>query len=102
MQFDRPVNGFIYKVYMDEPNLKEYESNFEDSYNLLMRERDQYCDYLGARKRNLSWKDTAILLNKEEANTEIRKNLIRQGYEGFFIRNTKLQNGAHSPTQNVL
>nr|WP_256235572.1 hypothetical protein [Bacillus sp. EB600] len=93
VQLDRPVKGFIYKVYMDEPNLKEYESKSEDPYDLFMRERDKYCDYLGGRKRNLTWKDKAILLNKEEANAEFRKNLISQGYEGFLIRNTRLQNG---------
>lgn len=92
VQVDRPVNGFIYKVYIDEPNLKEYQSNAEDSYDLFMRERDKYCDYLGANKRNLTWKDKAILLNKEEANAEFRKNLMSQGYEGFLIRNTKQHN----------
>jgi hypothetical protein len=93
VQSDRPVSGFIYKVYIDEPNLKEYESNTEDSYDLFMRERDKYCVYLGAKKRNLTWKDKAILLNKEEANAEFRKNLISQGYEGFLIRNIKLHSG---------
>jgi ADP-Ribosyltransferase in polyvalent proteins len=93
VQFDRPVSGFIYKVYIDEPNLKEYESNSEDSYDLFMRERDKYCDYFGAKKRKPIWKDKAILLNKEEANAEFRKNLISQGYEGFLIRNTKLHIG---------
>lgn len=94
VQIERPVNGFIYKVYLDEPNLKEYESNSEDSFDLFMRERDQYCDYLGGEKRNLTWKDHAILLNKQEANREFRTHLERQGYEGCFIRNTKqLQNG---------
>ncbi len=87
VQLVRPVNGFIYKVYMDEPNLKEYKSNSEDSFDLFMRERDKYCDYLGARKRNLTWKDKAILLNKEEANAEFRKNLISSGIRRFF--NTK-------------
>jgi hypothetical protein len=93
VQSDRPVSGFIYKVYIDEPNLKEYDSNTEDSYDLFMRERDKYCVYLRAKKRNLTWKDKAILLNKEEANAEFRKNLISQGYEGFLIRNTKLHSG---------
>ncbi len=93
LQFDRPVSGFIYKVYIDEPNLKEYESNSEDSYELFMRELDKYCDYLGAKKQNLTWKDKAILLNKEEVNAEFRKNLISQRYEGFIIRNTKLYSG---------
>ncbi|NHM31974.1 hypothetical protein [Neobacillus terrae] len=87
VQFDREVRGFIYKVYMDEPNLKEYHSDYEDTYDLFMKERDKYCDYLGAKK---TWKDKAILLNKEEANTEFRKYLIRQGYEGLVVRNTKL------------
>lgn len=90
VQVDRPVRGFIYKVYMDEPNLKEYESNSEDSYDLFMRERDKYCDYFGVKEQNLTWKDNAILLNKEEANTAYCKNLIKQGFEGLVIRNTKL------------
>lgn len=93
VQIDRPANGFIYKVYIDEPNLKEYQSDSEDSYDLFMNERDKYCDYLVAKKRKPIWKDKAILLNKEEANAEFRKDLIRQGYEGFVVRNTKQQNG---------
>jgi hypothetical protein len=79
--------------YLYEPNLKEYDSYSEDSYNLFMTERDQYCDHFGAKKRNLSWKDHAILLNKEEANATFRKNLMRKGYEGLVIRNTKLHSG---------
>jgi hypothetical protein len=93
VQIERPVNGFIYKVFLDEPNLKKYESNSEDAFDLFMNDRDKYCDYLGGKKRNLTWKDHAILLNKEEANRDFRDHLIRQGYEGCFIRNTKqLQN----------
>lgn len=91
VQMDRLVNGFIYKVYIDEPNLKVYESNAEDPFDLFMRERDKYCDYLGGRKkRNPTWKDQVILLNKEKANEDFRNHLIRQGYEGCLIRNTKL------------
>lgn len=93
VQLNRPVRGFIYKVYIDEPNLKEYQSNSEDSYDLFMRDRDQFCDYLGAQKRNLTWKDKAILLNKEEANAEFRKHLISHGYEGFLLRDTKQVSG---------
>ncbi len=55
-----------------------------------MEERDKYCDYLGAKKRNITWKDNALLLNKVEANTAFRRSLIHQGYEGINIRNTKL------------
>ena len=93
VQSNRPVSGFIYQVYIDEPNLKKYESHTEDSYDLFMRERDKYCVYFGEKKGNLTWKDKAILLNKEEANAEFRKNLISQGYEGFLIRNTRLHSG---------
>jgi hypothetical protein len=92
IQYERPVSGYIYKVYIDEPNLKIYESTNEESYDLFMRERDVYCDYLGAKKRNVTWKDNAILLNKEEANTEFRKSLIKQGYEGLLIRKTLIHN----------
>ncbi|TDL74562.1 hypothetical protein E2R56_10345 [Rhodococcus qingshengii] len=92
IQFERPVIGNIYKVYIDEPNLKIYESNTEESYDMFMRERDVYCDYLGAKKRNVTWKDGSILLNKEEANTEFRKSLIKQGYEGLLIRNALIHN----------
>lgn len=91
VQFDKSISGFIYKVYMDEPNLKEYESYSEDSYHLFMTERDQYCDYFGAKKS--SWKDQSILLNKEKANTAFRNNLMKKGYEGMVIRNTKLHSG---------
>ncbi|WP_078549167.1 hypothetical protein [Litchfieldia alkalitelluris] len=87
VECDKEVNGFIYKVYMDDPNLKEYQS-----YDLFMSERDNYCDYFGAKNKSLTWKDQAILLNKEEANSKLRKNLIKQGYEGFVIRNTKQDN----------
>jgi hypothetical protein len=89
IQFERPVYGFIYKVYMDEPYLKVFESHTGDSYDLFMQERDKYCDYLGAKKNNLTWKDKAILLNEEEANAKFRKNLIKQSYEGFIIKNTE-------------
>lgn len=85
VQIEKPVRGFIYRVFIDEPNLKEYES-----YDLFMSERDIYCDYLATPKRNPTWKDQAILLNKEEANTNLRKKLIKQGYEGLVIRNTTL------------
>ncbi len=85
VQVERPVRGFIYKVYMDDPNLKEYESNSEDSYDLFMWERDKYCDYFGVEKQKLTWKDEATLLNKEEANTAYRKNLIKQGFEGLVL-----------------
>nr|WP_263327340.1 hypothetical protein [Neobacillus sp. Marseille-Q6967] len=90
VQINRPVMGYIYKVYIDEPNLKVYESESEDSYDLFMKERDKYCDYLEGKKRNPTWKDGAILLNREEANAEFRKNLIRHGYDGFLLRNTKI------------
>lgn len=93
VQFDRQVSGFIYKVYIAEPKLREYQSNTMDSYELFMKDRDIYCDYLGDKKRDLTWKDKAVLLNKEEANTEFRKNLLDQGYDGFLIRNTKLHSG---------
>lgn len=93
VEYERPVRGFIYKIYIDDPNLKEYDSASEDSYELFMRERDPFCDYFSLDQTNLSWKDQAILLNKEEANAKFRKKLMNQGYEGFVIRNTKLANG---------
>jgi hypothetical protein len=92
IQYERPISGFIYKVYIDEPNLKIYESNTEESFDLFMRERDVYCDYLGAKKKIVTWKDGAILLNKEEANTEFRRSLIKQGYEGLSIRQAMIHN----------
>lgn len=94
VQFDRPVSGYIYKVYIGDPNLKEYHSDSQDSFELFMRERDNYCDYLGSKKRNPIWnKDQAILLNKEEANAEFCKHLINQGYEGILIKKTMLDSG---------
>lgn len=93
IQIDRPVIGFIYKVYINDPYLKIYESNTVDTYDLFMEDRDKYCDYFSAKKRNLTWKDNAILLNKEEANQKFRNNLISHGYEGFLIRNCNLQVG---------
>ncbi len=93
IQIDRPVVGFIYKVYIDEPQLKIYESNSVDAYDLFMTDRDKYCDYFSAKKGMVTWKDQAILLNKEEANAKFRNHLISHGYEGFLIRNCKLQMG---------
>jgi hypothetical protein len=88
VQIDRPITGYVYKVYIDEPTLKKYEANTEEtSYELFMEERDKFCDYLGAQKRKPSWRDKAILLNKDEANLKIRKNLLKQGYSGFVIQN---------------
>ncbi|WHY02806.1 hypothetical protein [Neobacillus sp. DY30] len=92
VQYQRPVSGFIYKVYIDEPNLKIYESATEESFDLFMRDRDLYCDYLGSKKRNITWKNNAILLNKEEANTKFRESLVKQGYEGLVIRSTRIHN----------
>lgn len=85
VQMEKPVQGFIYRVYMDEPNLKEYEN-----YELFMIDRDKYCDYLATKNRNPTWRDQAILLNKEEANAAFRQNLQKQGYEGFLIHNTSM------------
>jgi hypothetical protein len=92
IQYEKPVSGYIYKVYIDEPNLKIYDSSAEESYDLFMRERDLFCEYLGAKKRNITWKDGAILLNKEEANTAFRKSLMKQGYEGLLIKKTLIHN----------
>ncbi|MBP3953640.1 hypothetical protein [Bacillus suaedae] len=93
IQIDQPVTGFIYKLFLDEPNLKIYDSNTMDSFDLFMNDRDKYCEYIRARKRNFTWKDDATLLNMEEANENFRNNLISQGYEGFVIQNYKLKNG---------
>jgi hypothetical protein len=87
VQFDKPVRGFIYRVFIDEPKLKEYES-----YELFMLDRDLYCDYFGKKKKNLTWKDQVTLLNKEESNTKFRKNLLKLGYEGFSVGNTPFLN----------
>ncbi|MBM7652846.1 hypothetical protein [Neobacillus cucumis] len=85
VQMEKPVQGFIYRVYMDEQNLKKYAN-----YELFMIDRDKYCDYLATKKKNPTWKDQAILLNKEEANAAFRQNLQKQGYEGFLIHNTSM------------
>ncbi|MEH7119484.1 hypothetical protein V7128_19010 [Neobacillus vireti] len=86
VQFEKPVSGFIYKVFIDDPNLMEFAS-----YEMFMEVRDQYCDYFGTGKRNLTWKDQATLLNKEEANSLFRKNLIKKGSDGLVIRNMILK-----------
>ncbi|KHF41512.1 hypothetical protein [Halalkalibacter okhensis] len=62
IQVEKRVTGFIYKLFIDEPN-------------------------------HFTWKDEAILLNMEEANEKFRNSLIGQGYEGFVIRDCKLQDG---------
>jgi hypothetical protein len=84
VQYDKPVQGYVYKVYVGEPHIKDFES-----YNLFMEERDKYCDYLG-KKRNITWLDKAILLNKEEANKALRQKLINHAYASFVIRNMNL------------
>lgn len=88
VQYDKLLRGFVYKVYMDEPSLKEY-----DSYELFMNERDPFCDYASAKKRHLTWKDKAILLNKDEANAEFRKSLTKQGFDGIIIRKMTIKTG---------
>lgn len=85
VQFERAVSGFIYKVYIDEPNLKEY-----NSFDLFMKERDSYCEYFAAGKKNPTWKDKVTLLNKDEANTAFQKNLKKQGLDGLVVRDAKL------------
>lgn len=92
IQVDQPVIGFIYKIFLDEPHLKIYNSHTVSPYELFMNDRDNYCEYIHARKSNFTWKDEAILLNMEEANENFRNSLIREGYEGFVIKNGKAQN----------
>ncbi|MGM0904453.1 MAG: hypothetical protein ACQEXB_25560 [Bacillota bacterium] len=90
VQIDRSLTGYVYKVYIDDPTLMKYEASSEKhSYEVFMDDRDVFCDYLGAQKRKLTWRDKAILLNKEEANLRFRKHLIKQGYDGFVIQNKK-------------
>lgn len=90
VQIDKSVTGYVYKVYIDAPTLKKYEASSEKhSYEVFMEERDVFCDYLGTKKRKLTWRDKVILLNKEEANLRFRKHLIKQGYAGFVIQKTK-------------
>ncbi|MCM3708404.1 MULTISPECIES: hypothetical protein [Cytobacillus] len=88
VQYDKAICGFIYKVYIDEPSIKEYES-----YELFMDERDPYCDYASAKKGPLTWKDKAILLNKDEANADFRKNIMKQGFDGILIREMVIETG---------
>ncbi|KON88176.1 hypothetical protein AF332_16095 [Sporosarcina globispora] len=88
VQYDKQVRGFVYKIYIDEPILKEF-----DSYEHFMNERDPYCDYASTKKRHLTWKDKAILLNKDEANAEFRKSLTKQGYHGIVIRKMAMETG---------
>jgi len=88
VQIEKTVTGYIYKVFIDEPTLKEYEANRgQNSYELFLEERDVFCDYLGSQKRKQTWRDKAILLNKEEANHKFRQHLLKQGYDGFKIQN---------------
>ncbi|WP_264737553.1 hypothetical protein [Cytobacillus firmus] len=88
VEYDKSVLGFIYKVYIDEPILKDY-----DSFEHFMNERDTYCDYASTKKRHPTWKDKAILLNKDEANAEFRKSLTKQGYDGIAVRKMAIETG---------
>jgi hypothetical protein len=91
VQINKPVTGYVYKVFIDEPTLKKYEGNMgQDSYELFLEDRDVFCDYLGSQKRKRTWRDKAILLNKEEANHKFRQHLFKQGYDGFVIQNANL------------
>jgi hypothetical protein len=90
VQIDKPATGYVYKVFIDEPSLKKYEgTRGQDSYEIFLDDRDVYCDYLGSQKRKRTWRDKAILLNKEEANHKFRQHLMKQGYDGFVIQNPK-------------
>ncbi|MCD8501880.1 MAG: hypothetical protein LRY71_09655 [Bacillaceae bacterium] len=42
IQVDKPVYGVIYKLFLDEPNLKVYDSTTVDSYGLFMNDRDNF------------------------------------------------------------
>lgn len=88
VQYDKLIRGFVYKVYIDEPNLRAF-----DSYDHFMNERDLFCDYASTKKRHLTWKDKAILLNKDEANAEFRKSLMIQGFDGIIIRKMTMDTG---------
>ncbi|PAE26069.1 hypothetical protein CHI10_04420 [Bacillus sp. 7894-2] len=88
VQYDKQIRGYVYKIYIDEPNLKEF-----DSFEQFMNERDPFCDYASTKKRHLSWKDKAILLNKDEANVEFRESLTKQGFDGMVIPKMAIENG---------
>ncbi|WP_342025509.1 hypothetical protein AADC60_14645 [Cytobacillus pseudoceanisediminis] len=88
IEYDKQVLGFVYKVYIDEPILKDF-----DSFEHFMDERDPFCDYASAKKRHLTWKDKAILLNKDEANSEFRKSLAKQGYDGIAVPKMAIEAG---------
>ncbi|MBY0099607.1 hypothetical protein [Mesobacillus maritimus] len=88
VQIDKPVTGYVYKVFIDEPTLKKYEAYMgQNSYELFLEDRDVFCDYLGSQKRKRTWRDKAILLNKDEANYKFRQHLLNQGYDGLVIQN---------------
>ncbi|WP_226618002.1 hypothetical protein [Cytobacillus firmus] len=88
VQYDKLIHGFVYKVYIDEPNLREF-----DSYDQFMNERDPFCDYASTKKRHLTWQDKAILLNKDEANTLFCRSLSKQGYDGMVIPKMPIETG---------
>ncbi|MBU9712282.1 hypothetical protein [Evansella tamaricis] len=93
IQVDKTLVGYVYRVYINEQHLKIYESDTVNAHELFMEDRDNYCDYYSAKKRNLTWRDKPILLNKDDANTKFRDHLISQNYEGFLIRNSKRHHG---------
>ncbi|WP_235848969.1 hypothetical protein [Litchfieldia alkalitelluris] len=92
IHIEKPVIGYIYKVYMHEPHLKIYGSGHDTAFEAFMKERDNYCDYFSKKIKKPTWKDKGILLNKEEANTNFRKSLKKKGYEGFLLQNCTWNN----------
>lgn len=88
---EKIVKGYLYTVDTKDVKLKEFYSNngLNDSFDLFMDYRDQYCHYIGFKKGQCSWKRRFLLLNKEEANKDFISDLKSKGYGGFVIRNTE-------------
>lgn len=60
----------------------------EDSFDIFMHDRDQFCQYISGEKGKTSWKERYCLMNKEEANDNFMQYLKNEGYDGFVIVDT--------------
>jgi hypothetical protein len=83
------VNAKMVDLRLLENEFKFFKySRPEDSFDLLMNDRDAFCKYISGSKGEVSWKERYCLMNKEEANVDFIEYLKDQGYDGFVIRDT--------------
>lgn len=75
-------------------------SHMNDSFDVFMNDRDQFCKYIAGKKGVVSWKERYILENKEEANIDFVNYLKNQGYDGFIIKDTAYDTNSDDERQD--